>query len=261
MAEEPEDLISEEPGDPAPPPSRARRRGGRSSSGDRPARPRRDRKPKEAVAEGAEGAAEALAEPDRKSRRTTTDARRGGEVVWGLLGTGVQVGGQIGGAPGIVAGGWVMQAQAKDGGRMLAQRLLDSRWYPYLEKLGRGGAGNMVIVAPVAVALYVQIPPMRPLLDPVVAGMLGKLTIEAPSPEGALVQVPLWQAIKQETAAQDARDEMARAEAAAMAAATSNGEPAYQPPPPPVDEPEPGVAHVRSRYNDLAGEPFAPPEI
>lgn len=187
-------------------------------------------------------------------------------MVWGLLGTGVQVGGQIGGAPGLVAGGWVMQAQAKDGGRMLAQRLLETRWYPYLEKLGRGGAGNMVFVAPICTALYVQVPPMRPLLDPVLGGMLGKLTVEAPDGMGGFQVVPLWQAIKLETQAQDVRDAEARAEAEAMAAATSppNGQPQGEWVAPDVDHPEPGVDHVRSRYNDLADAgagPEFPPEI
>ena len=264
MAEEPDDLVTEEPGDPAPPPSprRQRKAGSRSSSGNG----RRKATTKaQAAADGAEDAAEALAEgASQKPRRTTSEARRGGEVAWGLLGTGVQIGGQIAGAPGGVAAGWVMQAQAKDGGRYLAQRLLDTRWYPYLEKLGRGGAGNMVFAAPICVALYVQVPPVRQLLSPVLQGMLGKLTVEAPAPDGTVQVVPLWQAIQLETAAQDERDREAAAQAAAMAAATAppNGQPEGEWVAPDVDHPEPGVDHVRSRYNDLADQaPQPPPEI
>lgn len=219
----------------------------------------------EAVADGAEQLGGELADAP-KSRRTSRDARAGGAVAWGLLGTGVQIGGQVGGAPGLVAAGWVMQAQSKEGGIMLAQRLLETRWYPFLEKLGRGGAGNAALVAPIAVAVYVQVKPARPLVEPVIAGMLSKTVIEIPDQAGQLQKVPLWEAIRQETAMQDQLDEQARAEAAAMAAATApaaNGDvpEGWMPPEPVVEHPEPGVEHVRSRYNDLADTPAFPPEI
>ena len=268
MPEEPmEDVVEEELGDPVPTPSAKRNRSSRGSSGRGPGRPPGAKnKPKdtaEAVAEGAGDAAEALAEP-LKSRRTSSEARRGGGVVWGLLGTGVQVGGQVGGAPGLVAAGWVMQAQQKEGGVMLAQRLLDSRWYPYLEKLGRGGAGNMVLLAPISVALYVQVPPMRPLLEPIIGGMLSKTVIEVPDQSGALVKIGLWEAIRQETAQQDALNAQAAAEAEAMQqAASPNGQPEGEFIVPDIDHPEPGVEHVRSKFNDLAdaGQSPYPPEI
>ena len=261
MAEEPQEEVQEEQGDPAPAPSRRKRAGAGSRSSSGNGRRRATQPKRETAADGAEQAAEALV--GVKPRRTTSAARRGGEVVWGLGGTGVQVGGQVAGAPGLVAAGWVMQAQAKDGGRYLAQRLLDTRWYPYLEKLGRGGAGNMVFAAPICVALYVQVPPVRGLLEPVIQGMLGKLTVEAPDGQGGLQHVPLWQAIKLETAAQDARDAEARAEAEAMAQATAGSANGAGTPdgwvPPVTDEPEPGVEHVRSRYNDLADQVSNPP--
>lgn len=212
-----------------------------------------------------EDATEALTEPERKSRRTTSEARRGGEAVWGLLGTGVQVAGQGTGTPGAVAAGVVMQAQAKDGGRMLAQRLLDTRYYPYLEKLGRGGNIGGVMVAPLAAFFYVQLPPMRPLLAPILGGMIGKLAIEVPAPDGSgMVQVNIWQQIQLETQAADIeREAQAAAAQAAEAAAGNGGPPVDFPPPhvPPVDTPapDPGVEHVRSVYNDLAAQP--PPEI
>lgn len=260
MAEEPEDLAPEAEGeDPTPAPSRSRaRRSSKSSSG-------RGRKEGPTATEAAADVAGDVTQPERKSRRTTSEARRGGEAVWGLFGTGVQVAGQYSSTPGAVAAGWVMQAQAKDGGRVLAQRLLETRWYPYLEKLGRGGSIGGVFAAPLCAFFYVQLPGARPLLTPILGNMIGKLTVEVPDQQtGEVMQVNVWGAIQAESAAQYERDQQAAAEAAAAAAVAGNGDvpPHYEPPPvPPVDEVpgEPGVEHVRSVYNDLGGPPA--PEI
>lgn len=261
----PEDQLPgmEEPeGDPVPAPSRRRSGGRRRKSSEAFSGNPPDEKGdvQEAVEDGAEQATAALADA-KVSRRTSKEARAGGEVAWGLMGTGVQIGGQYSGTPGAVAAGWVMQAQAKEGGRVLAQKLLHSRYYPYLEKLGRGGNIGSVVVAPLCAFFYVQVPAVRPLVVPLLNGMIGSLVIPVPDPSGAVQEVNLWQAIQMETAAQEERGAERAAEEAAMAAAANGSgvpphhEPGYVPP---VDEPEPGVEHVRSVYNDLSD---APPEI
>lgn len=105
--------------------------------------------------------------------------------------------------PGLVAAGFVMQAQADKAGPVIAKRLLNTRWYPYLEKAATGGDLAALFVGPIAAAVFVQVPPLRPVLAGVVESFIGDLTLQAPGPDGIPQTINLWQLIQQETAQSD----------------------------------------------------------
>jgi hypothetical protein len=245
--------VEEPEGDPVPLPSRDR--SSADSSGEpKPKRARRGRPPKDASVEPLLPDA-----PKPSSRRTSKEAKDGGEAIWGLAGTVAMFGGQATGQPGAVAAGFVMQAQARDGGIWLAQRLMETRYYPYLERVGKGGAGMGVVAAPVVAALFVSLPPLRPVLAPIAASMLGDLQVDMQvqnpdTGEVSVQKVSVWAQIQGELAAAEQE-----AAAQAMAQAAAAGPPEAERPL--YDEPEPGVHHVRSPYNDLADEAYVPPGV
>lgn len=226
-AEEPEaaTLPVEEAGDPAPP---ARRRRGR---------PRKS----EAAPSGSSDAAPAA---DRSPAvRASKAAIAGAQSIYGLGGTVVTVAGQIGSTPGLMAAGFVMQAQADSGGRVIAKRLAGTRWYPYLERAGTAGELAPLLVGPVAAAMFVEVPPLRPLLAPVVAQLLDGVTAPLPDQAGVVQQVDVWEVLQATAGEVDA----ARAGAAVTvddAAANGAG--------------DAGDVARSSPYRDLAGDQ-APP--
>ena len=259
MSDMDDPMVEEPEGDPVPLPSG---RGGSADSGEPEEQPKRRRGRPRKNAPRVDAAGDLLPYPEPpkpSSRRTSKEAKDGGEAIWGLAGTVAMFGGQATAQPGAVAAGFVMQAQARDGGIWLAQRLMETRYYPYLERVGKGGAGMGVVAAPIVAALFVSLPPLRPVLAPIAASMLGDLQVDMQvanpdTGEVSVQKVSVWAQIQGELA--QAEQE---AQAQAMARAAAEGPPEAERPL--YDEPEPGVTHVRSPYNDLGDAAYVPPDV
>ena len=270
--QEPEGLPEAEgAGDPAPP----TRRG--------PGRPRGSRNRKSAGGGGSGSDRESkigfdgdlkpppLSPSKAPATRASKGAVEGAESLYGLAGGGVQLAGNVTATPGLVAGGWVMQAQAKSAGPVIAKRLLNTRWYPYLERVNTGGDLAALVLAPAVTAVFVQVAPLRPILAGVLESLIGSLTLQVPDESGMPQVVNLWQAIAEQTlaadaeleqqrqAAQAAAAERAAAMAAQTAAANGAGDPSTVVEPPAGPEPDTDHESPYTRFRDAQHEP--PPEI
>lgn len=159
----------EEPaGDPVPDPVPERRKRGR---------PR-----KSGAAPG--GSAPAPPADRAPSVRASKAAVSGARAVYGGVGMAATFGGQaLLNSPGIMAAGFVMQAQADDAGKVIARKAVGTRWYPYLERMGTGGELAPFILAPLIAAAYVGVPQARGIIGPLAMQILDGITTEVPDAE------------------------------------------------------------------------------
>lgn len=102
-------------------------------------------------------------------------------------------------------GGFVVQSQAVQGGRVLAQRLAPTRWYPWLERASEASELAPLVIAPLAAAVYVEAPPLRPLLGGILQDALKSVP---PSrqlmPDGTQVEVSAIEILERTVAEVDA---------------------------------------------------------
>lgn len=183
----------------------------------------RSRERRRAAAAEGSGSGPSSSSSSSPATRASAAAKKGAEFAYGFGGVGLQFAGNVTGSMGAFAAGWVMQAQASTAGPEIAKRALGTRWYPYLERLGKGGDLAPLFIGPVAVFMYCQVPPLRPLLEGVCAQTVGELELDTINPDnGELVHVRIWEQLNRMVAMQ-----AGQAQAAA---------PDFEPEPPPADQ-------------------------
>lgn len=165
-----------------------------------PTRPRRGRKPKAA---GSGSAPPVTTEREERGPavRASKAAVAGAQAAYGLMGTAGTFIGQVSETPGLVAAGFVMQAQAEAGGKVIAKKAVGTGFYPYLEKMGTAGDLAPLILAPVAAAMFVEVPAIRVLIGPVAMQLLDGVETEMLQQDGSKAMVSVWDVI-QSTAAE-----------------------------------------------------------